>query len=133
MTSRTGRGEGVGLLEENSLRAIARLALPTTAVMFVGATSNVVHTYFVSRLGSEAIAALSLVFPLSLIMMTLMAGGLGPGISSAVARALGADRAGEASAVAEHALLLTMTLAIVLTLGLELSAPALFTSRSCQS
>jgi putative MATE family efflux protein len=59
-------------------------------------------------------------------MMTLMAGGLGPGISSAVARALGADRAAEASAVAEHALLLTFALGVLLTVGLELSAPALF-------
>jgi len=121
-----GKGEAASLLNENSLRAIARIATPTTAVMLIGATASVLHTYFVSWLGTQAIAALSLVFPVSLIMMTLVAGGLGPGISSAVARALGADRTEEANAIAEHALMLTVTLAVVLTIGLELSAPALF-------
>jgi Na+-driven multidrug efflux pump len=36
---------------------ILRLSAPTTAVMLIAATSNVLHTYFVSRLGADAIAA----------------------------------------------------------------------------
>src|SRR5204863_8343500 len=91
------------LLAEPPLRALVRLAAPTTAVMSIAALSNVLNTYFVSRLGSEAIAAVSLVFPVALILTTLIGGGIGAGVSSAVARALGAGSAEDANAVAEHA------------------------------
>jgi len=47
------------LLALPPLRAIIRLALPTTGVMLIAATSNVLYTYYVSRLGPEAIAAVS--------------------------------------------------------------------------
>src|SRR2546428_10169820 len=74
------------------LAAVVRLAAPTTVVMAVSAVSNVVYTYFVSRLGVEAIGAVSLVFPVSLLAITAMAGGIGAGASSAVGPALGARR-----------------------------------------
>src|SRR5256885_12863687 len=82
------------------LGAVVRLAAPTTVVMAVSAVSNVVYTYFVSRLGVEAIGAVSLVFPISLLAITAMAGGIGAGASSAVGRALGARRRGDAAALA---------------------------------
>src|SRR2546422_10792882 len=82
------------------LAAVVRLASPTTLVMAVAAVSNVVYTYFVSRLGVEAIGAVSLVFPISLLAITAMAGGIGAGASSAGARALGAGGRGEAAAPA---------------------------------
>src|SRR5258708_34104332 len=77
------------------LPAVFRLAAPTTLVMIVAAVSNVVYTYFVSRLGVEAIGAVSLVFPISLLAITAMAGGIGAGASSAVSRALCARRRGD--------------------------------------
>ncbi|MGH7785792.1 MAG: MATE family efflux transporter, partial [Candidatus Binatia bacterium] len=70
------------LLAQHPLRAILGLAAPTTLVMLIAALSNVLHTYFVSRLGDDAIAAVSLVFPISLIMLTVVGGGLGAGIAS---------------------------------------------------
>src|SRR6185295_5159034 len=81
-----------GLLQAPPLRAIVRLALPTTGVMAIATTSTILHTYYVSRLGADAIAAVSLVFPFSLLAITIMAGGVGAGASSAIARALGAQR-----------------------------------------
>ena len=81
------------LLEEPPLRAVVRLAAPTTLVMAVSAVSNVVYTYYVSRLGVDAIGAVSLVFPVSLLAITAMGGGIGAGAASAIARALGAGRA----------------------------------------
>lgn len=110
------------------MRAIVALAAPTTGVMLIATTSNVLHTYFVSRLGADAIAAVSLVFPISLIMITLIGGGLGTGISSAIARALGAGHGAEARHVAEHALALISGLAIVLTIALETGAGLLFSA-----
>jgi len=114
------------LLAEAPLRALLRLAGPTTGVMSIAALSNVLHTYFVSRLGAEAIAAVSLVFPVSLILTTLMGGGIGAGVSSAVARALGAGKHGEATAVAEHAFALTASIGGVLSVVLVAAAPGIF-------
>src|SRR5215813_2907493 len=89
-TPAAARSEPDRLLEVAPLSAVMELAAPTTVVMAVAAVSNVVYTYFVSRLGTDAIAAVSLVFPVSLLAITAMGGGIGAGASSAVARALGA-------------------------------------------
>jgi len=61
------------------------LALQT----FVG----VAETYFVSSLGTGVIAAVALVFPFFMLMTMMSNGGIGGGVSSAVARALGAGAA----------------------------------------
>ena len=114
------------LLTSSPSRAILELAVPTTAVMVLGATSGIVSTYFVSRLGSDAIAAVSLVFPINLIVMTMMGGGIGSGVSAAVAQALGAGRADDAERVAEHAFVLTAGLSVVLTTLFVGGAPMLF-------
>src|SRR5262249_22287771 len=116
----------LGLLAQRPLRAIIALAAPTTAVMLMAAISNVLHTFFVSRLGDDAIAAVSLVFPIALIMMTVISGGMGAGVSSGIARALGAGRLLDACGLAEHALVLTTVLSIAGTLATELGARALF-------
>jgi putative MATE family efflux protein len=121
MSSRAER-----LLTLPPLRAIFALAVPTTAVMVFGAASGVVNTYFVSRLGADAIAAVSLVFPVNLIIMTMMGGGVGAGVSAAVAHALGGGRPRDAERVAEHAFVLTASLSLIFTLLLVGGAPALF-------
>jgi putative MATE family efflux protein len=114
------------LLTMPPLRAIARLAAPTTLVMLIAATSNVLYTYYVSRLGADAIAAVSLVFPISLLAITAMGGGIGAGAASAVARALGAGRRHEAVAVAEHALVLSALIGVIFALAILVGAPTLF-------
>ena len=72
------------LLDLPPWQAIVRLATPTTMVMLVAATSNLLQTYFVSRLGSDAIAAISLVFPVSMLAITAMGAGIGGGTASAI-------------------------------------------------
>jgi len=114
------------LLAMGPLAAVVRLAAPTTLVMAVAAVSNVVYTYFVSRLGVEAIGAVSLVFPISLLAITAMAGGIGAGASSAVARALGAGRRAEAAALAGQALVLSVVIGLGFGLVVQVAAPALF-------
>jgi len=94
--------------------------------MVLGASSGIVNTYFVSRLGPDAIAAVSLVFPINLIVMTLMGGGIGAGVSAAVAHALGAARARDAESVAEHAFVLTAALSAVMTAIFVGGAPLVF-------
>jgi MATE family, multidrug efflux pump len=120
------RSEPERLLAMAPLAAVLRLAAPTTLVMVVAAVSNVVYTYFVSRLGVDAIGAVSLVFPVSLLAITAMGGGIGAGASSAVARALGGGRRSDAAALAGQALLLSVVIGIGFGLVVLVSAPALF-------
>lgn len=54
--------------DEPLLPLLIRLALPTVAVMFMVTALSVAETCFVSRLGTEAIAAASLVVPVILLM-----------------------------------------------------------------
>ena len=115
-----------GLLAMPPLRAILTLAAPTTVVMLVAAVSNALSTWYVSRIGADAIAAVSLVFPLSLLAITTMAGGIGAGASSAVARALGAGRTAVAGLLAGHALLLSMAIGVAFAFAILLGAPTLF-------
>lgn len=114
------------LLDLPPLAALLRLALPTTAVMLVATVSNVAHAYFVSRLGAESIAAVSLVFPISLLATTIMAGGIGAGVAAAVARALGAGARSQATAVAEHALGLGLVAGVGFGVVLFFGAAPLF-------
>ena len=52
-------------------RALLKLGVPTMAGMLVGALYNVVATYFVSGLGTSEVAAVSIVFPISQVIIGL--------------------------------------------------------------
>jgi Na+-driven multidrug efflux pump len=77
-----------------------RLALPTITVLVAQALVGVAETYFVSFLGTEALAGVALVFPVLMLVQMMSNGGIGGGVASAVARALGADRDADAQALA---------------------------------
>ena len=118
--------EPVGLLALPPMRAVLRLAMPTTFVMLLATATNVLYTYFVSQLGAEAIAAVSLVFPIALLVGTAMQGGLGGGAASGVARALGAGRHREATDIAEHAIALAVAAGLAVGLFMVLGGTGVF-------
>jgi putative MATE family efflux protein len=120
------RSEPEHLLTMAPLAAVVRLAGPTTLVMAVSAVSNILYTHFVSRLGVDAIGAVSLVFPMSLLAITAMAGGIGAGASSAVARALGAGRRDAAAALAGQALAVSVVIGVGFGLAAQVGTPVLF-------
>jgi hypothetical protein len=70
-----------------------RLALPTIVVLVVQTLVGVAETYFVSFLGTEALAGVALVFPVLMLVQMMSNAGIG-GVAAAVARAVGADRGG---------------------------------------
>ncbi len=70
-------------------KLLLRFSLPSTISMTGMAAYNIVDTIFVGRLGSEPLAALSLAFPLQLIMGSF-AIGAGVGAASLISRSLGA-------------------------------------------
>ena len=65
---------------------------------------GLIETYWVGRLGTDALAGVALVFPALMLMQMMSAGAMGGGISSAIARAIGARRQTDANALVVHAL-----------------------------
>src|SRR5262249_35282260 len=64
-----------------------------------------------------ALAGVALVFPVVMLMQMMSAGAMGGGISSAIARALGAGRRADADALSLHALAIAVILGLLFTLG----------------
>ena len=84
--------------------------------MLAQASTGLIETWWVSKLGPDALAGVALVFPGAMMMGMLSAGAIGGGVASAIARALGAGRRQDADALVIHALW------IHLALGLATSA-----------
>ena len=114
------------LLEGPVAGTLLRLAAPNVLVMVLQATVGTLDAVFVGWLGSDALAGVSLVFPLIMLMQTMSAGGMGGGVASAVARALGGGRRADADALVGHACVVALVMAACFTLLLELGGPALY-------
>jgi putative MATE family efflux protein len=92
------------LLSSPILPTLLRLTAPNLLAMLVTALVAIFETVYVGILGTTQLAAIALVFPLTMLMQMLSAGAMGGGVSSAVSRALGAGDTQRASALAVHAL-----------------------------
>ncbi|MGX9964641.1 MATE family efflux transporter [Roseomonas sp. F4] len=114
------------LLEGRVVPTLLRLAWPNTLVMLAQASVGLIETWWVAHLGTDALAAMALVFPGFMMMQMLSAGAIGGGISSAIARALGAGRREDADALALHALIINLVLGLGFSALLILGGPALY-------
>lgn len=105
------------LKEENIDKALFKLGIPMVISLLVAALYNVVDTYFVSGLGKEAVAAVSVAFPIQLIFLGI---GLtfGAGAGSYISRLLGGNNKKEASIVATVALISSAILGIITAIAL---------------
>jgi len=108
------------------LPVILRLALPTIAVLVAQTLVGVAETYYVSRLGTEALVGVSVVFPMWMLITMMSAGGIGGGVASAVARAIGAHRHGDADDHILHAIALGIFLGLVFMGCIWIFGPMLF-------
>lgn len=114
------------LLEAPVLSTLLLLAGPNILVMLAQSATGLVETAFVGRLGTDALAGMSLVFPGVMLMQMIGAGAMGGGISSAIARALGAGRRDAADALVLHALVINGGLGLLFTAAGLLLGPALY-------
>lgn len=97
------------------LPLILSMSLPAMFSMLVQALYNVVDSYFVAKLGVEALTAVSLAFPVQNLMIAIGVG-TGVGINSLVSRRLGEGRVEEAGCAATHGLVLGAISGIVVAL-----------------
>jgi putative MATE family efflux protein len=114
------------LIEAPIAPTLLRLAVPNVVTTVVQASTGLVETYFIGKLGTDALAGVALVFPGLMLMQMMSAGAMGGGVSSAVARALGAGRRGDADAVVLHALVIATGIALIFTATVLASGPWLY-------
>jgi putative MATE family efflux protein len=115
------------LIEGPIAATLVRLAAPNMLVMLAQTSVGLIETYFVGKLGTDALAGVALVFPVVMLMQMMSAGAMGGGISSAIARALGGGRRADANALALHALVIAMVFGLAFTIALLAGGRALYT------
>lgn len=116
------------LLEAPIGATIVRLALPNVVVMVLQAAIGLIETYFIAKLGTDALAGLALVFPVQMLFVMISAGAMGGGILSAVARALGSGRAHDANALAWQAVWIAIGLGALTSVIVLASGTPLYTA-----
>ena len=97
-------------------RLLASMSLPIMLSMLVQALYNVVDSMFVARISENALAALSMAFPVQNLMIAVAAG-LGVGLNAVLSRALGAKDEKGVRRAATNGVLLLLISALVFVLG----------------
>src|SRR5215210_4785671 len=80
------------LLEGPIFPTLLRLAAPNVLNLLAFVGVIVFDGFFLGRIGTDALAGASLAFPFVMLVLQTTNSGMGTGVSSAVARALGAGR-----------------------------------------
>ncbi len=114
------------LLHGPVVRTLLELAWPTLLVQFAQASTGLIETFWVAKLGTDALAGMALVFPAVMLVQMVSGGAMGGGISSAIARALGAGRRDEADALVLHALIANVVIGSVFAALALVFGPALY-------
>ncbi len=103
---------------------IKTLAIPASIGFFFHTMFNVTDTWFAGTISTQALAALSLSFPI-FFMIVAIAGGMSEAVTALVGNALGKGEMAKAQHIAQNALVLAAVLSMVLTLIGYISAPFL--------
>ena len=115
------------LLEGPIVPTLLKLAAPQLVLMLVQSSLGLIEAYWVGKLGTDALAGVALVFPALMLMQMMSAGAMGGGISSAIARAVGAKRQADANALVVHAIIIAIAFGLTFSVLLLGAGPALYT------
>ncbi|MCB2288552.1 MATE family efflux transporter [Clostridium sp. CS001] len=96
-------------------KLIIRMSLPAMLSMIVQALYNVVDSIFVAKISEQALTALSIAFPIQLIIVSIFVG-LGVGINSFMSRKLGEGNKDDAINTGEHGFAIGVVLWIMLAI-----------------
>src|SRR5437762_1119173 len=114
------------LLRGAIVPTLLRLAWPNILVMLAQASTVLIEAWWVSHLGTDALAGMALVFPVVMFVQNVSAGAMGGGISSAVARALGVGRTDEADALVLHAIVANVALGVFFSIIMLVFGPSIY-------
>ena len=117
------------LLEENKMgtmpinRLLITMSVPMMLSMLVQALYNVVDSIFVARIEEDALTAVSLAFPIQMLMMALGMG-MGVGVNALLSKSLGAgDQESVNKAATNGIFLAAVSYIVFLIVGLTLVRP----------
>ncbi|MEJ1976153.1 MAG: MATE family efflux transporter [Acetobacteraceae bacterium] len=105
---------------------LLRLAWPNILVMLAQSSTGLIEMWYVARLGTDALTGMALVLPVLILMQNMSQGAMGGGISSAIARALGAGRRDKADSFVLHALVINAGLGLFFSIVVTLAGPTLY-------
>lgn len=88
-------------------KLLMTMSLPAMFSMLVQSMYNIVDSMFVAQIGEQALAAVSLVFPVQ-TMILAVAVGTGIGLNSLISRSLGEKNYDKAMVVADHGIVLAL-------------------------
>ncbi len=106
-------------------KLIWKIAVPASVGFFFHTMFNVTDTWFAGLIATEAIAALTLSFPVFFIIISI-GSGFSTGVTALVGGAYGANRPKEAAGYAVQGLLCGLMVSFFLTIFGWLAAPPLF-------
>jgi putative MATE family efflux protein len=113
------------LLTEPIAPLVRRLALPVGIGFFFNTMFNVVDTWYAGRLSTQAVAAVSLSFPLFFLIIAV-GSGISTGATALIGHALGAGRRKEAELYAAQTVSFGLLHGLFLTLFGWLATPFIF-------
>jgi MATE family, multidrug efflux pump len=114
------------ILEAPIFATLLRLSAPNVLNLLAITGMITFDALFLGRLGADALAGVSLAFPWVMLIQHAANGGVGGGVSSAIARALGAGRRDRADALVHHTFVLALALAALFTTTMLIGAPWVF-------
>lgn len=94
---------------------LMRLSVPSIIAMAIQALYNVIDSIYVGRISTDALSALSLAFPIQIILIGIGVG-TGVGASSLISRRLGEKNKKAAVNAAEHSVMLSIFYGLIIAL-----------------
>lgn len=124
---------GLNLLNDNNpslssqntlLRQLLTLAIPISVAAMVQTSYHLINAFWVGRIDPDAVAVITLCFPVLLIMISI-GSGLSLGGSILIAQAYGAQNRDRLNHLASQTIIALVLLALLLSCSVFLAAPAI--------
>ena len=116
------RTKDVNILTGDPKKAIVAMIVPITIALVIQTLNNMIDSVWVAGLGSTALAAVGVVFPIFFILVAI-GNGIGIGASQAIARRIGAKDTEGADKAAVQGVMLTIAAGVIMTVVLFIAAP----------
>ena len=105
---------------------LMQMGWPNLLMMLAQSSTGLFEMWLLAKLGTSVLAGVGVVIPALMLMQNMSQGAMGGGISSAIARALGAGNQALANAQARHAVVLNVAIGLVCGALLLLLSDVLF-------
>ena len=126
-TNLTQEKDNTSLLNEGPVfKAICSIMLPMAIMMTTNVAFSYLDAWYISRLGSDALNAIDISFPLINLCSAVLYGGLGTGVSAAVARKYALKDHQRSETCLKTGLIFAVPLSLFFTLGIIFGKSFLF-------